>query len=259
MQSKREDTYLQNDLLYLKEGFSNMKLKDNKTIFVDNLKLCKEVSKIILQKKILAFDLEGIDLSRNGEICIINFTDKENTWLIDVCAIGSSCFQEGGLKEIFSSKNIKKIIFDGRSDCDALYHLFGITVNNIIDIQVMYVLNKRNKLLKFLPGYSRALEEFLDYNEKNDLNSIKQKGRLLFAPELGGDYDVWKQRPLSDILLEYCEADMKYLFRIYEKLSNSLIKEDDVVKISESRIKEILALNNLWPRGPKSKWTEIRF
>lgn len=251
----------QTDLESLQDGLLNLNLnKDkekNEPVLVNNLTLCKEVTQKLLQTTILAIDLEGVDLSRNGEVCLINITDRENIWLFDVCELGASCFEEGGLKEVFSSSKIIKIIYDGRSDCDALFHLYGIEIKKVVDLQVMYTMKNR-KFIKFLPGMARAIEKFLTSDEHVELEKVKSQGKLLFAPEKGGSYDVWKKRPLSEALIKYCSIDLKYLFRIYDKYSPSMNVEN-VIKTSESRIKEIIELKTLWARGPKSQWTKISF
>ncbi len=39
-----------------------------------------------------------------------------------------------------------------------------------------------------------------------------------FAPDKGGSYEVWRVRPLSPDLLNYCAQDVSMLFICYEKL-----------------------------------------
>ena len=46
----------------------------------------------------------------------------------------------------------------------------------------------------------------MPYSDRNKWNANKQAGRRLFAPELGGTYQVFNERPLSDAIIAYlCE------------------------------------------------------
>jgi|EP00966_Prymnesium_polylepis_P185807 ribonuclease D len=46
------------------------------------------------------------------------------------------------------------------------------------------------------------------------MSQVKEQGRCAFAPEHGGSYQVWKQRPLSQELLKYTAYDVSYLHNL---------------------------------------------
>ena len=45
---------------------------------------------------------------------------------------------------------------------------------------------------------------------------VKDAGRRLFAPELGGSYEVWAERPLSETLIEYAGNDVALILEMRE-------------------------------------------
>jgi exonuclease 3'-5' domain-containing protein 1 len=42
------------------------------------------------------------------------------------------------------------------------------------------------------------------------MKRIKRVGRELFVPELGGSFEVFKQRPLDARVLQYCGLDVYF-------------------------------------------------
>lgn len=58
-------------------------------------------------------------------------------FIFDLIVIGQSIlYGTHGLKDLLESKIIKKITFDCRIDSNALYHQFGISLTNCLDLQV---------------------------------------------------------------------------------------------------------------------------
>jgi len=49
-----------------------------------------------------------------------------------------------------------------------------------------------------------------------DLQRIKETGLKLFAPEEGGIYEVFNERPLSDMIGLYCVQDVQWLPVLYQ-------------------------------------------
>ena len=61
------------------------------------------------------------------------------------------------------------------------------------------------------------LKSLLFYMEKTGVvpsedvervKAIKERGRRLFAPELGGRYAVWEERPIRQDMIEYAALDV---------------------------------------------------
>jgi len=71
---------------------------------------------------------------------------------------------------------------------------------------------------KFVNGLSRCIERGarLSPAEKDEWVSVEEKGKKLFAPELGGSYEVFNARPLADDMRMYCEQDVKFMPRLWD-------------------------------------------
>ena len=82
---------------------------------------------------------------------------------------------------------------------------------------------------------------------------VKDAGRRLFAPELGGSYDVWAERPLSETLIEYAGNDVALLLEMREAWERYSPTASNVVT-STARI--TLAVNG--PRPAKGKQMALK-
>ena len=112
------------------------------TTVVDSIELLNEFEELALDKDLIAFDAEGVDLSRVGELTLLSFGislfNGVHVFLLDpLCReIGDKTLEVS--KRILESKNITKIIHDCRQDSDALYHTFtpSIKLTNVFDTQI---------------------------------------------------------------------------------------------------------------------------
>lgn len=171
-------------------------------------------------------DLEGINVGRKGSIAILQVyvLPNKKTFLVDVHNLREQAFSTPNssgltLKAILESAIIPKVIFDVRNDSDALYSHFGVKLQGIIDLQLME-LATRSHSRKFLSGLGRCMDQDLVQTpEEFEVRSaIKKRGVQLFAPEKGGRYEVFNDRPLDPAIVDYCVQDvqlMPQLWNIY--------------------------------------------
>ncbi|KAF1996939.1 hypothetical protein P154DRAFT_579422 [Amniculicola lignicola CBS 123094] len=92
----------------------------------------------------LFFDIEGIKLGRHGSISLMSLyvAPQSTTYIIDVHILSAEAFQvadtnNNSLKNILENADIPKVFFNIRNDSDALYSLYSISINGIIDIQLL--------------------------------------------------------------------------------------------------------------------------
>ncbi|KAF3046143.1 hypothetical protein E8E12_011354 [Didymella heteroderae] len=171
-------------------------------------------------------DLEGINLSRQGTISILQLyvLPKDYTYLIDVHQLQHRAFSTTGkqsekcLKDILEAKDVPKVFFDVRNDSDALFHHFQINLSGVDDIQLME-LATRTFQRKFVNGLQRCIENdaVMTVAEKYTWNAAKEKGKKLFAPERGGRYEVFNDRPLAKDIIQYCVQDVQFLPRLWSR------------------------------------------
>ncbi|TVU34156.1 hypothetical protein EJB05_15985 [Eragrostis curvula] len=149
------------------------------------------------QKLVIGFDCEGVDLCRNGALCIMQLAFPDAVYLVDAI--------EGG-------KNSLKL---------ALYFQFGIKLHNVMDTQIAY------SLIEEQEGKKKSFDEYISfvglladprycgipYPEKEEVRILLRQ-----------DPNFWKIRPLSDMMIRAATDDVRFLLNIHEKMMEKLSK-----------------------------------
>jgi exonuclease 3'-5' domain-containing protein 1 len=175
-------------------------------------------------------DIEGVNLCRSGSISILQILvlPLDKTYLVDVHVLKDNAFTTMGeegqtLKDVLESATIPKVFFDVRNDSDALFSHFGVNLVCIQDIQLMQ-LATRTYNRKYVNGLSKCIEKDITMtaSEKRQWMEGKGKGKRLFAPELGGSYEVFNERPLPEEIAIYCTQDVRFMPKLWKHYSNRL-------------------------------------
>ena len=124
-------------------------------------------------------------------------------------------FDQGLRAELEDTKSIK-IFFDARRDSDAMYHQFGVKLECVLDSSCLFLdlsLRKQNGMnIKQRLSLSACLEKYLpDLAQQFQLNVVKKQTVTRFAPEQGGDPELWGKRPMDQGLLQYATFDVVFL------------------------------------------------
>lgn len=191
-------------------------------------------------------DLEGVNLSRHGTVSIMQIycLPTECTYLLDVYTLDGRCFSTPGtkgrtLKHILESKEIIKVFFDVRNDSDALYSKYQINLAGIYDLQLME-LATRTFPKRCVNGLSKCIERDapLSHHERLTWVQTKDSGLRLFAPEKGGRYEVFNERPLPEGIKSYCAQDVQILPRLWKHYDNKISRKwrERVVTESKARV-----------------------
>ena len=155
-------------------------------MLIDSLKKCSEAMGALIDRaEPVAVDFEGIALSREGRLClaqVVSADDSEPVYLVDVVALGADAFGVGRLGELLSSETLVKLVFDCRSDREALRHQFGVALNQVYDIQVVYCMRcdeVAGHRVGRLRGLRAALGDCpgLDSEARRKLEETKDAGR----------------------------------------------------------------------------------
>lgn len=75
---------------------------------------------------------------------------------------------------------------------------------------------------RLVNGLKRVLATHVPACQREQVSGIKQRGLHLFAPELGGSYAVFQQRPLSKDIVDYCCADVAFFPLLEQELYDRL-------------------------------------
>lgn len=153
-------------------------------LLVDSISTCRHAVSEISKCSLVSVDLEGVQLCRSGEICILQVAVPNNrVFLFDICAMRADAFEAGGLRGILSGASPLKLMFDCRADADALFHQYRVQLDGVYDVQVAVVKAKMN-LARKLPGLAVCISRCCGENsfEADRFKSGKQEGAgLLFS------------------------------------------------------------------------------
>ena len=195
--------------------------------------------------KRVAFDCEGITLSRLGTVEIISICFPTlDVYLVDFG--GTPCPQIlKSVTELFESETVTKVIHDCRMDCDALYHLHGIQVNNVHDTSCFHIVEDSN------------LNEVLSYNGIS-VNTARDKSVYKSNPRF------WSARPLTTTMVEWASSDVKGLLALEDaqlshitsaSKSAAMAKSTQYSRICGMKVCTGLSVRNpglfIGPRGQK--------
>lgn len=215
------------------------------------LSLLDNFSNISAKPPSLYLDLEGIHLGRHGSISIISLyiAPMKKIYLIDVHRLEKTTFSTANssgssLKTIFESPTIPKVIFDIRNDSDALFSHYQISVDCIEDLQLMELATRQGSK-RLVAGLAKCIERDSDFSNavRAEWKRMKDNGIRLFAPDKGGRYEVFNERPLKPEIVQYCANDLALLPALYKaynaKLSSPGEKfwQVELRKATEDRIK----------------------
>lgn len=183
------------------------------TTFLDALPDCRG------QPPSLYMDFEGDNLSRDGTLSLITILvqPQDQLHLIDVTTLKGDAFTTGSsagttLKDILEDSEVAKIIFDIRNDSSALFWLYQVRVQGIEDLQ-LHELASRSFQKRCVKGLAKCIEtdSTLTWKQRQQWQAVKNKGRKLFAPQMGGSFAVFDQRPLSCEIKDYCAQDVVHM------------------------------------------------
>ena len=161
-------------------------------------------------------DSHAKDFSYASESSAANCDSMWSSSLLDTNSnpTASTSMTNITFKSILESSTITKVFFDVRNDSDALYSHYGICLAGIEDVQLQEVASRPSyQPKKFLRGLAKCIANdiHLPRKEKAEWTEVKNSGVHLFAPERGGSYAVFDQRPLADVIVRYCVNDVRYL------------------------------------------------
>lgn len=187
----------------------------------------KIVETVLKYQSIIAFDCEGIFLSKDGQLTLIQIAlENGDVYIFDILKGGSlmfsgyDCFNQG-LKSILESSKILKIVHDCRSDWESLLYQYEIRIHNFIDSQELYFVYK----LIFFQDVVKPISLSNMIKEINGNELIykqKMKKKMFENPEL------WGERPLSSDSLLYASEDVVYLVHtwfIFKNIINENLLE----------------------------------
>ena len=186
----------------LSTSVASMKLSEEPSL-IDTFteEISRELSGVFADVKVIALDVEGVDLSRAGRISIVQISTPGRCFLIDVLDKGPDDLVVCWLRSLLQSENILKVIHDSRMDSDALFHLLKIELVNVHDTSCWQAVigtpdTSLNDTLRF---YNLAP------NIERD-KSVYQR-----------NHAFWATRPLTRQMLDWASGDVQFMFGLYQR------------------------------------------
>ncbi|KFZ16569.1 hypothetical protein V502_05022 [Pseudogymnoascus sp. VKM F-4520 (FW-2644)] len=205
---------------------SNISPKSNITVIDSEeslLPLLDSIASLAIKPPSLYINLEEIALGRHGSISILSLhiAPTKETYLIDIHTLQGAAFSTTttsgtSLKSVLESPTIPKVVFDIQNESDALFNLFQISVDGIIDLQLMGSVTKSGSV-KFAAVLAGCIERDsrIDVRQKNRWRHAKEDGQRFFAPEMGGRFDILNERPIKPEIIQYCQLDVALFPGLY--------------------------------------------
>ena len=167
-------------------------------VYIDSNDSLKQFAAQWSRIKILSLDTEFIRTNTFYPIAgLLQLSDGETCYLIDPLVIDDFT----PLAEIFSNKEITKLIHSGSEDLEVFDRLLGVLPEPLLDTQIGAALAG----LGFSLSYQRLVDETLQIHVAK-----------------GETRSDWLQRPLTEGQIHYAALDVAYLHDVYSVISGKL-------------------------------------
>ena len=171
--------------------------------------LSPELESAFLDVPVVALDIEGVDLGRDGVISLVQLATPEKCFLLDMLPVPDAPLVNW-LRCILESKSVLKIIHDSRMDSDALKHHLGIELANVHDTSAWH--SSRDQ------GLNSVLMS-------NGLKPNVQRDSSVYAD----NHAFWATRPLTSRMIEWASGDVALMFDLYrEQKKKASISGDEL-------------------------------
>jgi exonuclease 3'-5' domain-containing protein 1 len=199
----------------------------------------------INQHRVVAVDLEGVRLSRDGEICLLSVGLPDQIYLFDLVMLRRD--KRISLQALFAfleDRLVLKVMFDCRGDSDALQAQLKIHLVSVLDLQILDIAARRtcDKNLasaEFRASLNTVLKTRLVTEMKEYWYTMSGE-----AKGAGSAYsknpELWRIRPLRQDFLVYSTIGVRFLTSVsmqcYEALAEKWQRK--VVRASRLCCKE---------------------
>lgn len=245
------------------DNSQSIDLKLLKPKVVISSKECEEIiQEINTHCSEVAFDLEGVNLGVTGEVTLIQLafihadqfkqyhTKSANVlpkiYIFDVLLHRN--FIDCGLRQLFESETIIKVVHDVRNLSVSLFNNFGIKLQNVFDTQAGHLIVQQQSTGK--PATSvKTLSLFTlskHYGGPNLNPKMKDRLHKIYKK----DYKYWQKRPLTEEMLQFALTDVYILLPHvygtmapqikpqYEPLFKQLVHESIFAHINADEVKQ---------------------
>jgi len=199
------------------------------TPIISTVAQCEVAVKEICMHKVVAVDCEGVNLGREGRLCLVQIATSNKPYLFDIVEGGKDLFHHG-LRKLLEDPLIMKVMHDCRLDSDALFHEHQVKLQAVYDTQIGFAIVQRQQSgTTPLPvGLNTLLRKF----GMGATNEVKDA----MKEEMQKDCGFWEKRPMSDIALLYARQDVTHLCLVQRQIDAILSKtsRSNLLKYSDN-------------------------
>ncbi|XP_045174415.2 piRNA biogenesis protein EXD1-like isoform X1 [Mercenaria mercenaria] len=208
-----------------------------------NKQECQAAVRKLSRETVISLDAEGVQLGKDGPLTLLQIGTLDGTvYLFDVMINekkqDKKFFTETGLNAILTSTKIIKVIQSCSGDSAALYHQFGIRLENVFDTQVAHLVIQEHEGRK-LPAREKLADICKMYSENAEVYEGKEDVKLEWS-KLAGNF--WAKRPMTKEMLDYASADVTALIPEVYETQNRYIRENGIFDLFEERVQEEIEL-----------------
>ena len=187
--------------------------------------------------KVLALDVEGIDLGRFGAVSLVQLATRARTFVFDLLGRSPTDPLVQFLRTVLENAGTVKVVQDCRMDSDALRHCLGIELRNVHDTACWHAA--------------------LTGEHEVGLHALLQHNRLPVdrAPRCNvyaHNHAFWGARPLTGAMLERAANDVAQLVCVYE----AQLAAADAAQAARAGAASAAAVD--WARAAQACWVTVR-
>jgi len=220
---------------------------------ITSTKACLKAIQEIMAFPVVAVDCEGVSLSKEGRLCLIQVATPKKVYLFDVLKGGDRLFVERGLRNLLESNKVMKVMHDCRKDSEALYFQYDVSLRGVWDSQIAYTV--LSQLKGFKTPYPIGLNTLL-----KACSCEENKFKDMVKSAMNAMPNFWEVRPLSRMMIDYAAGDVANLLRVYSMLNVELQasgKNYDYTRIIEDYSIEYLEMNVLQKSQDKTNGASL--
>jgi exonuclease 3'-5' domain-containing protein 1 len=191
-------------------------------------------------------DVEGHKLGRFGTLDLlqIHVLPLHETFIVDVFTLKNAAFdtsfQGNSLRGLLQSSSAPKVFFDARNDSDAMFSHYNITLDGVVDLQLMEYFQE-GRMGRYLTGLKRCIERDsgLPSDDIRPWIQVKEEVARLYQ-DADQDHLPSQTRPLPETLLLYAAGDAEHLPTLYQTYRRTLTKQawEKVKSESQKRLRQ---------------------
>jgi ribonuclease D len=182
--------------------------------------LSPELEEAFKDIHIVALDIEGVDLGRNGQISLVQISpEPTKCFLLDVLHHDKDSPLVCWLRGMLESKSVLKVIHDCRMDSDALKHILDIDLTNCHDTSCWHFK---------IHGVEDA-----NLNSVLLANGIKQN-LMRDSSVYTANHAFWATRPLTAQMIQWAAGDVCSMFQLHANQIAARCDEVSAEALSEA-------------------------